>query len=112
MLYVSMALATVYSVRRRVAWPLFAAILAYIATVMMQAIAPEYRFTNTLNSLLIALLESETTQPFMISFIFRMGDENVQTLHGLLTLAPAIVAALPSLVLALYLRKAFIRTSS
>ena len=108
-LYVSMALAAAYSVRRRVTWPLFAAILAYTATVMMQAIAPEFRFTQTINSLLITLLESETTQPFMLSFIFRLGDKNMQTLHGLLTLAPAIVAALPSLVLALYIRKAFMR---
>ncbi|MDE0430187.1 MAG: hypothetical protein OXH98_10460 [Caldilineaceae bacterium] len=112
MLYVGMALATVYSVRHRAVWPVFAAILAYMVTVIMQAIAPEHRFSHTISSLLFTLLESETTRPFVASFMVRIGNENMQTLHGFLALAPTIVAALPSLVLALYLRKAFIRASS
>lgn len=110
MLYISMALAAVYSVRHRAVWPVFAAILAYMVTVIMQAIAPEHRFVHTLNMLLITLITSETMQPFMLSFIGRLGDENLQILFGYLKLVPAIVAALPSLALALYIRKAFTKT--
>ena len=105
MLYVGMALAAVYSVRHRAVWPVFAAILAYMVTVIMQAIAPEHRAIH----IFYALLFSSKTA---ILFIARLGDQNLQILFDHLELVPAIVAALPSLVLALYLRKAFIRASS
>ena len=104
MLYVGTALAVVYSVRRRAVWPVFAAILAYMVTVIMQATAPEHRFIHTLQSLLIS---SEA----MFLFLIRLGDNNLQILFRYLTLLPAIAAALPSLGLALYMRKAFIKTT-
>lgn len=100
-LNVGTSLAVLYSVRQRKAWPFVAAILCYmILTIADTSVSFTYRS-------FVELVRSSEILSYIFSFI---GARGSQIALPFIFLVPTILAILPSLALALYMRKALIRT--
>lgn len=101
-LNVGTSLAILYSVRQRKAWPFGAAILCYMIVTIVRTSGSAMFAQRAL----MELVRSSEFLSYIFSFI---GGRGAQIFLQSTVLWPAVLAILPSLALALYIRRAFIR---
>ena len=102
---VGTSLAVLYSVRQRKAWPFGAAILCYMTVTIASSSGLENLAFHAVREL------AKSSESEILSYIFSsMSGIGSDILHLSVLLLPTLLATLPSLALALYMRKSFIRT--